>query len=200
MTLLLHRLFWLPVALIVMDGCSSSSKKEEGKEKAAGKSEDLSRFMDKGFDKKKGKFNENVRSRYDQQTFSADKTIADRRFKTDAFNGKSSYKGAHEYKAKEFAQADKKSREETHGFKDSDKKPRESGKAFDAKESRFSDDKAREGDKSFAQHDKKFKTRMVSDAAKSQKKNAKPLIIPKEGEDGKTAYTEEEVRRMVNRN
>lgn len=199
MILRLIRLLSPVLALTLMSACSSSSKKDE-EEKTGASSGGLSRFMDKGFDKKKKEFNKDIRSRYDQQTFTADKTIKDRQFKTDKFNGKSDYNGSHDYKAKDFSQADKKSREESHSFEQGDKKPRESDKSFTTKDSRLGDDKAREGDKSFARSEERFKTRLVSDAAKAQKKEQKPLMIPKDGADGKTAYTEEEVRRMLNRN
>lgn len=187
------------LALGFMSACSSSSKKSD-EEKAGATAGGLGRFMDKGFDKKKKEFSKDIRSRYDQQTFTADKTIKDRRFDTGNFNGKSNYNGSRDYKAQDFTQADKKSREETHRFEQADKQPRESDRNFTTKGSRLADEKAREGDKSYAQGDEQYKTRMLSDAAKAQKKEQKPLIIPKEGDDGKRAYTEEEVRKMVNRN
>ena len=195
---MIHRLVFvfMPVALSIT-GCSSSSKKDEPQGATAS---GLSRFMDKGFDRKKKEFDKNIRNQFDQKNFAADKKVKERQFKTDSFSGKHDYNGKDEYKAKEFSQSDKKTREEGESFSGADKKSNTADKDFATKDSRFGSQQSKEGDKSFSGSDDVFKTRMVSDAAKSQKKNTKPLIVPKEGEGGKSAYTEEEVRRMVNRN
>ena len=185
-------------ALLALAGCSSSKKDDEsGGATASG----LNRFMDKGFDRKKGQFDRNVVSEFDQKNFSASKTVKDQKFRTDPFAGKHDYTGSGDYKAKEFTQSGKVSKESAEAFSGATKESRDAGQDFGTTDSRYGSQQARQGDQKFGDNDKGFKTSAVRDAAKSQKKNVRPEIIPKdEGDAAKSAYTEAEVRRMVNRN
>lgn len=191
--------FFLCCAMTLLTaGCSSSKKSEEPEGATVS---GLNRFMDKGFDKKNGQFNRNVVSRFDQMTYSADAKVKKGKFRTDQFAGKHDYTGSSAYKAKEFSQSGKMSRAGSETFGESSKESRDAGQEFGTTDSRYGSQQARQGDQEFGARDKAFKTRMVSDAAKSQKKNVRPEIIPKdEGEPDKTAYSEAEVRRLVNRN
>ena len=185
------------VMTMVAASCSSSKKNEEPE---GAKISDLNRFMDKGFDPKKGQFDSGIRSQFDQKNYSAGKTVNDQRFRTDSFAGKHDYTGSSTYKEKEFSQSDKTSREGGRTYAASGRTPEEANESYETKDSRYGSQQARQGDQSFAGGDESYKTREVRDAAKSQKKNVKPEIIPKDDESDKPAYSEAEVRRMVNRN
>jgi len=81
------------------------------------------------------------------------------------------------------------------------------GKTSRMGESQFATKEAREGTKEASQQgkmfggsDKTFKTGEVWDAAKSQKENKRPDIVkPNGGRVDETAYSEDEIRQMVNR-
>ena len=186
--------------LLTLGSCSSSKRNEETEGASVS---GLNRFMDKGFDKKSGQFDRNIVSQFDERRFGADKKIKEGRFHAGSFTGKQDYKGATGYKAKEFSQSDKLSREGKEAFAGTGKEAREGDEKFASKDSRYESQRARQGDQEFSGDDKNFKTGEVRDAAKAQKKNTRPEIIPKDGDerDGdKPAYTEAEVKRLVNRN
>lgn len=187
--------------LITLSACSSSKKPDEPEGATVS---GLNRFMDKGFDKKSGQFDRNMVSKFDQRNFGTDKKkVKEGRFHADSYAGKHDYTGAGEYKTKEFNQSGKVSRENKEVFNQSGKESREADQEYASKDSRYGSQQARQDDKEFGGNDKNYKTGEVHDAAKSQKKNVRPEIIPKEGDgtDGdKSAYSEAEVRRLVNRN
>lgn len=184
--------------LSVAAGCSSSKKKKETFTGATGSS--ISRVQDKGWDRKKREYDHSVRSEFDQKTFSAKSKVKDKTFKTDNFSGKHDYKGASAFKSKEYADAGKQSREAKEHFKDGAKTSKEASKDFATKNSKFDNQKLHGADKSFADANDTYKTGEVRDAAKSQKKNTKPKILPKEDAMGKSVYTEDDVKRLLNRN
>lgn len=183
---------------IACAACSSSKKTDEpGGATVSG----LNRFMDKGFDKKSGQFDRNIVSQFDQRRYGGGRKFKEDSFHTESFAGKHDYKGADDFKAKEFSQSGKTSREASQEYSRADKAPREADQKFASKDSGYDDQKARQGGQEFSGDDKSFKTGEVRDAAKSQKKNTRPEIIPKdETEDGKSVYSEAEVKRLVNRN
>ncbi len=185
-------------AALLFAGCTSSKSKKEQSTGAA--TSRLSRLHEKGFDRKTGNLDHSIRSQFDQKTYAARGKVKEEKFRTGKYSGKHDYTGAGGYKAKEFSQADKMSREGEETFTGSGKTSKEADKEFSAKESRYGGQMARQGDKSFAGADDTFKTRAVSDVAKSQKNEQRPLMIPKDDASGKSVYSESDVKRMVNRN
>lgn len=177
--------------------CSSSSKEQE----AAGvKVRSLDTFMNKGYDRRKRDWDHDMRSRYDQKTYSAGQAVKSREFKTDAFAGKQEYSGAGKFESAEYQQATKGSALANQAFNQSGKTAPDSSRGFDAQSSDYQNQQARQGDQAFAAADEKYKTRAVSDAAKSQKKNVRPFIIQGEPESSKPTYQEADIKRMINRN
>lgn len=90
------------------------------------------------------------------------------------------------------------------GLKAYDQTPSEghfTKKGFTAKSAREGSQVARQQGQAYNAANESFRTRSVSDAAKSQSENIRPLIIKPDGpvSDG-TAYSEEDIRRLVNRN
>ncbi|MBX7208352.1 MAG: hypothetical protein K1X78_08590 [Verrucomicrobiaceae bacterium] len=191
-------------ALTALASSCSSSKKDEQEPEGATVS-GLDRFQDKGFDRKTGKYSADVRSQYDQKNFSSSTELNQRKFSTGIFSGKHDFEGSSRYKAGEYSQSGKVSREAGSTWSGATKTPREASKDYTtkdyaAKESRYSGQQARQGDKTFAGSDETFRTRAVWDAEKSQKQNKKPTILPKEDSTGKSVYSEADVARMLNRN
>lgn len=184
--------------LMAAASCSSSNKQEE--ETAGIKVSSLDRFMNKGYDRRQRDWNHDMRSRYDQKSFSADKRVKSREFKTNNFAGKHDYSGSEKFKSSEFKQADKDSALANQTFGQSEKAARDSGQGFDAKTSRYDNQQSTAGDEVYSGADERFKTRAVSDAAKSQKKNTRPVIIHSEPDRSKSTYDEADIKRMINRN
>jgi hypothetical protein len=185
------------VTVLLIASCSSSNKSDEP---SGATSSGLNRFMDKGFDRKKGQFDTEITSQFDQKNFGSAKKVKEQQFKTDSFAGKHEYAGSSDYKSKEFTQSGKESKEGAEKYAGSSKTSQVADKSYDTKESREGGQEAGQGSKSFADGNQTYQTTDVRDAAKSQKKNVKPEIRPAEDEEGKSAYSEADVKRMVNRN
>lgn len=186
------------LALVALVGCSSSKKADDSDGATVS---GLNRFMDKGFDRKSGQFDRGKVSEFDQSRYAASKKVKSDRFHTGSFAGKHDFTGSRSFKAKEFAQSDKVSREQTQAFGGAGKESREASQEYATKESRYGNQQSRQGEKRFGAEDKGFATRSVSDVVKAQEKNERPQMIPRdEGESGKPAYTESEVKRLINRN
>lgn len=185
-------------AAIFLASCGSSDSKKE-KDTGAETSR-LSHLQEKGFDRKKKEYDHSIRSQYDQKSYSARGKVKEEKFRAGKYTGKHDYTGAGGYKTEKFAQSDKVSREGKETFSGAGKSSKEADKEFSAKGSRYEGQMARQGDKSFADGDDTFKTRAVSDVAKSQKNDMRPQMIPKDDASGKSVYSESDVKRMVNRN
>lgn len=185
------------VTTLLIASCSSHKK---GGEASGATVSGLNRFMDKGFDRKNGEFDKSIISKFDQRNYAAGSKIKEQKFHTGSFAGKQDYNGLSGYKSKEFKQSGQMSTEGKGVFSESSKTSQVGDKSFATKDSREGGHDAMQGGKSFAGGDKSYTTSEVRDAAKSQKKNVKPNIIAKDDEMGKTAYSEADVKRMVNRN
>ena len=128
--------------------------------------------------------------------------------KSSSFTGKKSFYSGGDYKAGEFSQSTKRSNAADKDFSgagqrfdQADGTPRDAGKSFATSGSRYQNQPADQQGAAFTSADERFGTSPVRDALKSQKKNVRPPIIANPArQEGKTAYTEDEVKRMVNRN
>jgi hypothetical protein len=127
--------------------------------------------------------------------------------KGDAYTGKKSFRAGKGFKTAEFSQSDLKNRAskerskiEGQRFNQSDTTAREGSQVFGTEASRYDNQAARQQGGVFSEADERFGTSAVRDASKSQQKNVRPLIIDSYQKEGKSAYSEDDVRRMVNRN
>lgn len=128
--------------------------------------------------------------------------------KGDSFTGSKAFHSGSDFKAGQFSQAGKKSSagDDTFSragqrFGQADQSPAEAGKSFATSSSRFQNQTAAQEGDAFSDATDRFSTSPVRDALKSQQKNERPKIIPNPArQEGKTAYSEDEVKRMVNRN
>ena len=85
-------------------------------------------------------------------------------------------------------------------FQGADNKSGLADRAFNAKEAREGSQVARQQNQVFNGSSERFKTSSVVDAANSQADNNRPAIVkPDPGPTDETPYSEDEIRRMVNR-
>lgn len=117
-----------------------------------------------------------------------------------SFNGGNSYSGQKEFKTSQSLYGKSKANfDMTYAL--GDKQALGKNSTFKADESRFGTQKAREGDSLFSGADNEFKTGSALTRSKSTGKA--PKIIENyndKGEGKKSAYSEEEVRKLLNRN
>ncbi len=118
-----------------------------------------------------------------------------------SFNGGNSYAGQKEFKTSEslFGRSKAKSFEMTYALGDKQALSKKNG--FKTDESRFGSQKARESDSLFSGADNQFQTGSALTRSKSLGKA--PKIIENYNDKGggkKSAYSEEEVRNLLNRN
>lgn len=118
-----------------------------------------------------------------------------------SFSGSNSYSGQKEFKTSESLYGRSKAKNFDMTYALGDKQALSKKNGFKTDESRFGSQKAREGDSLFGGADNQFKTGSALTRSKSLGKA--PKIIENyndRGEGKKSAYSEEEVRRLLNRN
>ncbi len=118
-----------------------------------------------------------------------------------SFNGGDSYTGQKQFKTSESIYGRSKSKSFDMTYALGDKQALGKNNSFKAAESRFGSQKAREGDSLFSGADNQFKTGSALTRSKSLGKA--PKIIENYNDRGggkKSAYSEEEVRKLLNRN
>jgi hypothetical protein len=117
-----------------------------------------------------------------------------------SFNGSNSYSGQKEFKTSQSVYGKSKAKfDMTYAL--GDKQALSKNNSFKAGESRFGNQKAREGDSLFSGADNQFKT--GSALTRSKRFGKEPKIIENyndRGEGKKSAYSEDEVRKLLNRN
>lgn len=152
--------------------------------------------------------NENQRSRYEKymndpnlSKSSAGSYFQKQTHHSKNFNGGNSYSGQKEFKTGESVYGRPKSKDLDMTYMLGDKQALGKNSTFKADESRFGSQKAREGSAIFGGADNQFKTGSALTRSKSTGKE--PKIIENyndRGEGKKSAYTEDEVRQLLNRN
>jgi hypothetical protein len=117
------------------------------------------------------------------------------------YAGKTQYQVPKTLKQGNYSGADDFSKLGSRRFQGADNKNKGlADRVFNAKQAREGSQKARQQDQVFSAADDRFKTSSVVDAENSQGDNNRPVIIkPDGGQTDETPYSEEEIRRMVNR-
>lgn len=129
------------------------------------------------------------------------KAMGKRSYSASDYKGNTTYKGSKDYQTKLFAQADKTSREQSHVSSMASKKERSSDKTFQTGDSRFSNKKAPGDHMAFNRSKQEFKTSDFGPGKKSLQDNKRPYFQPAgELDQGKTAYSEQDVKALLNRN
>ena len=114
------------------------------------------------------------------------------------FNGVKSFT-ADEFKAKTFSDADDKNWMGKQALSERDKVPAFADNTFGTRKSSFANDQTRDASQTSRFGNDAFKTTMNREAAKSQKKNQGPLIIELPEQSEGSAYTEDEVKKLLGR-
>jgi hypothetical protein len=114
------------------------------------------------------------------------------------YNGVKSFH-ADEFKTQTFSGADDRNWMGKQTLTEHDKKPSFANETFSTQKSAFADDSARQGSQTSRLANDVFKTSLDREAAKSQKKNQKLLIIELPEQSQGSAYTEDEVKKLLGR-
>jgi hypothetical protein len=189
-----HALLLLPLAFTLAACTSSDGSKETPplmSERMANRltKPDLSRrsiydkSMQASLGKTKGSASRFSQLKHDGKTYSGTKTFAD----TSAF------------KTTDYARRDDKSAMGRKGFAEAERSPAFADDSFATNESRMAGQTAREAGSTFKGSDRVFGTSDVRDAAASQRKNTQPSFIQLEDSGRTSAYTEDQVRKLLGR-
>lgn len=184
------------LAVLALASCSSSKKKDEPGFTVSG----LDKIMNKGYDRKKKEYDPSYISRFDQKFISADKSFKSGEYKTGTFKADKSWTGQKTFKTSEFSQGDKASRLGSEEFQGANKKSRTADKEFATKDSRFASKTASQDGKEAREADKAFATKEEREGTKSIKANKRPVIIQTPGDQPSISYSEDDVKRLLNRN
>jgi len=114
------------------------------------------------------------------------------------FNGVRAFK-ADEFKAKTFSDAGDKNWMGKQALGERDKVPAFADNMFGTKKSSFANDQARDASQTSRFGNAAYKTTMNREAAKSQEKNQGPLIIELPEQAEGSAYTEDQVKKLLGR-
>lgn len=172
--------------------CSSSSKKP--KKEFGPTFKDRMSSLDRVI--KKSDFSQ--RSSFEKQM--ATTLDTKKKFKESTFQAKESHEGKKvastaTYKTKEFADAGKSSSTATKEYKGADEKSRMGDEKFRTQDSRMANQQSRDGSKTYAKGDQAFRTGENRAGTKAIEKNKKPKIV----QEDKPTYTEDEVKRALNK-
>ena len=129
------------------------------------------------------------------------KATGKKSFSTGDYKGNTIFKGSKDFKGKDFAQSAKTSREQTQVSGMGNKKEKSSDKVFATGDNRFSGKKAQDGNQVFNRSKQEFKTSDYAPGKKSLEDNKRPYFKPAgEVDKTKTAYSEQDVKALLNRN
>ncbi|MCB1210599.1 MAG: hypothetical protein KDK97_14810 [Verrucomicrobiales bacterium] len=190
--------FLLATLALTLASCSSKqeTKGDEyggrfqerlGKQMKAMKSQDLESPFQKAFDSDSG-------------VKTGTSYLQRKGFRSNDYTGfNRDFNGSHAARTKQFAQADRTSPTGNRQFNGATE-DREAGQLFRSKSSPANGQTARQSSQVASGMDREFGTTDVRDAAKSQQKNIRPLIIEPKGKDGKEHdYSEDQVRAFMSR-
>ena len=183
-------------AVALLPACSSTSN-NEGSGHASG-----------GFTERMLKPNQNKVSPYDKKFDTASlgdrgamRVLGGKSYSTSKYAGNTDFKGLKNFQTKAFNQSGKTSREQTHSSPMGNKKDRASDQIFKTEDSRFSSKKSKENDLVFRRSTKQYQTSDYAPGKKSLEDNKRPYFKAGEKQDeAKTAYSEQEVKALLNRN
>ncbi len=116
-----------------------------------------------------------------------------------SFNGVKTFDAGSQFQTKTFSGADDKNWMDRKALSERDKVPAFADNQFNTKKSPFGNDKAREGSQTSSLGDDVFKTTSNRMATRSQEKNTKPLIIELPEQSQGSAYSEDQVKKLLGR-
>jgi hypothetical protein len=115
------------------------------------------------------------------------------------YNGVKSFQAAQSFKTQAFNGGDMTSRLGTQAFNQREKQPSFADDTFKTTENPFSQKMSRDDTRSFSGANDVFKTKANREGLKEQKKDNTPKFIELDEKERRSAYTEDEVRRLLGR-
>lgn len=197
----MHRFILLTTALL--SACSSSSEQASKREATPLMSQTMEqRFAASrkrmGDPKDRSRFDPGVQSSLARNKGSGSKMTA-QKYKSSSFYGNKAYTQTPAYQAPAYTSASKTSSMGKQNFAASQQVASVADDAFAAAQSPLTDQAARQASQSFREGGQVFSTRANRDALRSQEKNERPQFIRLEEHERNPAYTEDQVRKMLNR-
>ncbi len=182
------------LALSLLAAACSSGDSNDSSQKAMSDSM-ASRMM---------RMDQNKRSSFDSAmvTNSSDmgRHLQKRKFKAADYAGNTSYKVPKTLKQRSFSGADDVNRLGAQSFSESKRQNHQADDHFTTSNASEAKRTARQQGQTFSAAGDTFKTRAFYEAARSQAENKRPVIVKPDGAlSDETPYTEDEIRRMVNR-
>ena len=188
--------FWVQAQLMLLVGllCSCSSGKKETGQKAMSESM-ASRILSKDMNK---------RSSYESALVTGNSGMGSylekQGYNSKKYGGNTLYQTPKTLEQKKYAGTEEVSKLAKQRFKGADNKSGLADHSFETKSAAEGSQKARQQDQAFHGAGDQFKTSAYQEAARSQADNNRPVIVkPKGGDVDETPYSEEDIRRMVNR-
>lgn len=188
--------FWVQAQLMLLVGllCSCSSAKKETGQKAMSESM-ASRILSKDMNK---------RSSYESALVTGNSGMGSylekQGYNSKKYGGNTQYQTPKTLEQKKYSGTEEVSKLAKQRFKGADNKSGLADRSFETKSAAEGSQKARQQDQAFQGAGDQFKTSAYQEAARSQADNNRPVIVkPKGGDVDETPYSEEDIRRMVNR-
>lgn len=138
---------------------------------------------------------QSISSPFQKQVYNAARSVKTQNFKAGDYNGKKGFSGADDrFKAGTFAQADKTSPAARQTFSGADDRNRMGDSTFKTAQSQYDGRASRESGRASSMADDVFKTSANHEAKKASENSKRPLI-----QDKQPSYSEEEVRKILNK-
>ena len=188
--------FWVQAQLMLLVGllCSCSSAKKETGQKAMSESM-ASRILSKDMNK---------RSSYESALVTGNSGMGSylekQGYNSKKYGGNTLYQTPKTLEQKKYAGTEEVSKLAKQRFKGADNKSGLADRSFETKGAPEGSQTARQQGQTFRGAGDEFKTSLYQEAARSQAENKRPMIVkPEGGLVDETPYSEEDIRRMVNR-
>lgn len=171
---------------------------------SGGKPSAAQRPMSESMEKRLMRWDMNKRSSFESSLVrnqsGMGKHLQQRGFHAKDYKGNTAYRVPKTLKQDSFSGADDRSRLASQTFSGAGQKNRLAKETYSTPAAREDGSQARQQNAVFRESNDVFKTGEVRDAARSQAENKRPLIIKNETEStDAAAYSEDEIRRLVNR-
>lgn len=125
--------------------------------------------------------------------------LSKQKHSTSDFNGVKLFTGMTAFKTQDFSGSDLKSRLNDQGFNQREKEPSFADNIFKTDQNPFAKKMSRDDTRSFSGANDVFKTKANREGLAEQNKNNTPKFIELDPKERRSAYTEDEVRRLLGR-
>lgn len=192
----MHRIVWIRSALVILGLMGLASCSSEGPKQEPMSQNMASRILSKDMNKRSS-----FESAMVSQNSGMGSYLEKQGYKSKTYTRTNDFQTPKTLKQKNFVRAGESNAMGLQTFDQTPKAGPFANQDFGTKAAREGSQVARQQGQAFSAASESYRTRSVSDAAKSQAENVRPLIIKPDGPvaDG-PAYSEDDIRRLVNRN